>query len=210
MKKQLQTLIARLDALSLRERGFLFLSVLVCCGAVFDALWLSPAQTVHRQLVVHIDKQATELQRLRETLKITAQPVGAPQSVRDELQRLHAQADATERAVRELLPQAQTTPLVQALTHLLRRHQGLTLVKTDALAPEVAGPGNSNAAGLPEGLTRQGVAITVAGAYPDLIRFVGTLESAMPQVRWGAMNLKSDKGAPELTLQLFLLAEVAP
>lgn len=209
MKQRFQAQIARLEALSLRERVFLFLSVLVCSGALFDALWLSPAQTAHRQLVVRIDKQGTELQRLREAVKTTAQPGGALPSVRDELQRLHAQSDETERAVRELLPTGQTTPLVQALTHLLRRHQGLTLVKTAALAPEVAGPGNSNAAGLPEGLTRQGVAITVAGAYPDLIRFVSTLEADMPQVRWGVMTLKSDKGASELTLQLFLLAEAA-
>lgn len=210
MKKQLQALIARLDALSLRERIFLFVSILLCSGALFDVLWLSPAKTVHSQLVVRIDKQAAELQRLREVLKATAQPSGPPQSMVEELQHVRLQTEQTDLAVQGLLPATQATPLVDALTHLLRRQAGLTLVKTAALAAEVAGPGNPNAAGLPEGLTRQGVAITVAGAYPDLIRFVLALESAMPYVRWGAMNLKSDKGAPELTLQLFLLAEMAP
>lgn len=210
MKQQLQTLIARLDALSLRERLFLFISILLCSGALFDVLWLSPAKTAHSQLVVRIDKQAAELQRLREVLKTTAQPTGPMQSVVDELRQLRVQTDQTDLAVRALLPAAQATPLVDALTHLLRRQSGLTLVKTAALAAEVAGPGNPNAAGLPEGLTRQGVAITVAGAYPDLMRFVRTLENAMPHVRWGAMALKSDKGAPELSLQLFLLAELAP
>ena len=209
MKKQLQTLIVRLDALSLRERIFLFVSIFLCSGAFFDVLWLSPAKTAHSQLVVRIDKQAAELQRLREVLKTTAQPSGPAKSVADELQQLRVQIDQTNLAVQALLPAAQATPLVDALTHLLRRQPGLTLVKTSALAAEVAGPGNPNAAGLPEGLTRQGLAITVAGAYPDLIRFVRSLEAAMPHMRWGAMHLKSDKGAPELTLQLFLLAEVA-
>ncbi len=210
MKKQLQTLIVRLDALSLRERIFLFVSILLCSGALFDVLWLSPAKTAHSQLVVRIDKQAAELQRLREVLKTTAQPSGPAKSVADELQQLRAQIDQTNLAVQALLPAAQATPLVDALTHLLRRQPGLTLVKTTALAAEAAGPGNPDAAGLPEGLTRQGLAITVAGAYPDLIRFVRSLEAVMPHMRWGVMHLESDKGAPELTLQLFLLAEVAP
>ena len=147
---------------------------------------------------------------MRELLKVTAQPAGAPPGVLDELQQLRLQTGQTDLAVQALLPAAQSTPLVDALTHLLRRQPGLMLVKTVALAAEVAGPGHLNAGGLPEGLTRQGVAITVAGAYPDLLRFVRTLEADMPHVRWGAMNLKSDKGAPELTLQLFLLAQVRP
>jgi MSHA biogenesis protein MshJ len=45
----------------------------------------------------------------------------------------------------------------------------------------------------------------VAGTYPDLTQYVQTLESAMPQVRWGVMTLKSDTLPPQLTLQLFLL-----
>lgn len=210
MNARLQAQVARLEALSLRERIFLFVSILLCSAALLDVLWLSPAQTVHRQLVVRIDKQTAELQRSRDVLKASAQPAGPPTSVVQELQLLRAQTDQTEVAVRQLLPTGQAAPLMEALTHLLRRYPGLMLVKTAALAPELAGPGNANAGGLPEGLTRQGVAITVAGAYPDLMRFVGTLEGAMPHVRWGAMNLKSDKGAPELNLQLFLLAEAAP
>ena len=57
MNPILQSAYARIEALSLRERIFLFLSVLVVCGAVFDALWLSPAQTVRKQLLMRFEKQ---------------------------------------------------------------------------------------------------------------------------------------------------------
>lgn len=208
MKQFWQTLIARLDALSQRERIFLFASVVLCSAALFDAVWLSPAQTTHQQLVLRMDKQNAELELLREQVRVTAKGDAVPDSVAQQLQRLQTQIDATDQSVRALLPPAQGTPLVQALTYLLRRYPGLMLLQTSVLAPEVAGPGNTKASGLPEGLTRQGVAITVAGAYPDLTRFVSTLEADLPQVRWGAMNLKSDQGVTELTLQLFLLTEV--
>ena len=207
MNKGWQTLIAKLDALSVRERIFLFASVVLCSAALFDVLWLSPAQTVHRQLTVRLTAQSAELQRLRDQVNATSQADSVPASLDQELQRLQAQLGQTNLAVRALLPPPQGTPLVQALTHLLRRYPGLTLINTSALAPEVAGPGNARATGLPEGLTRQGMAVTVAGAYPDLTRFVSTLELEMPHVRWGSMSLKSENAMPELTLQLFLLME---
>ncbi len=212
MKQKWQALMDRLDGLSLRERVFLFLSVLVVCGALVDTLWLSPAQTAHKQLLTRIDKQGGELKRMRGLLNVMAQPEGAGQSSRDLLAQITVETAAVNQLVRQLLPgSGKLTPLAEALVHLLRRHEGLTLVRTTALAPEMAGPGNGNNAGsLPAGLMRQGVALTVAGSYADLTRYVASLESAMPQVRWGVMSLKVDEGVPELTLQLFLLGEVAP
>jgi len=212
MKAWWQAQMARIDNLSLRERLFLFLSIFVCCFALADTLWLTPAQTAHTQLLQRLDKQNAELQRLRDTLRVSAQPNDVDQAARAELQATQAQIDQVNLAISARLPDAtQTTPLAQTLVQLLRRHDGLTLVRTAALPPESAGPGNSNGAGsLPEGLTRQGVTITVAGAYPSLMRYVAALESAMPYVRWGVMTLSSDKGPPELTLQLFLLGEKAP
>lgn len=212
MKQLWQTWMDRVDGLSLRERVFLFLSVLVVMGALVDTLWLSPAQTVHKQLLLRIDKQGSELIRLRDTLKRSASLPVEGQDTRGELGQIVKQTADVNQAVRQLMPGAEkSSPLAQALVHLLRRHDGLTLVRTTALASEIAGPGNSNALGdLPAGLTRQGVALTVAGSYAELTRYVMSLESAMPQVRWGTLNLKVDKGPPELTLQLFLLTENAP
>ncbi len=212
MKAQWQAQLARIDNLSLRERIFLFLSILVCCFALADTLWLTPAQTAHKQLLQRMDKQSAELQRLRDTLRISAQPNEVDQAAQAELQDTQTLIGQVNAAVRERLPGAAgAAPLQQALQQLLRRYPGLTLVRTAALAPEVAGPGNSHGAGsLPVGLTRQGVTITVAGAYPDLTRYVAALESALPKVRWGVMTLSSEQGQPELTLQLFLLGEVLP
>jgi MSHA biogenesis protein MshJ len=208
MKKVWQNLVARLDALSVRERIILFLSAVLCSAALFDVLWLSPAQTAHKQLSLRLEKQSGELQRMRDLVKTTVKANEVPASIEQELQGVTAQTDQINAQIRDLLPPATGTPLVQALTHLLRRHAGLTLIRTAVLAPELPGPGNVKSTGLPPGLVRQGVAITVAGAYPNLNRFVSGLEVDLPRVRWGVMSLQSEKGQPELTLQLFLLTEV--
>ena len=134
-------------------------------------------------------------------------------AARDEIAAVKTQLDSVNLTIKEVLPDtAKATPLAQALTQLLRRHSGLTLVRTSAVAPEVSSIKPGQAAGAvapPVGLTRQGIELTVSGTYPDLMRYVQTLESEMPQVRWGVMQLKSDKLPPQLTLQLFLL-EVQP
>ncbi len=199
----------RINALSLRERVFLFLAIIAACMALADVLWLSPAQVAHKQLTQRFEKQSAELQRARDELKTVAQPADAGRAARDEIAAINSQLDSVNLSIKEVLPDtARATPLTQALGHLLRRHAGLTLVRTSALAPEVSvvKPGQTaDAAALPVGLTRQGIELTVAGAYPDLTQYVQTLESAMPQVRWGVMTLKSDSLPPQLTLQLFLL-----
>jgi MSHA biogenesis protein MshJ len=104
----------------------------------------------------------------------------------------------------------QGTPLAQVLVHLLRRHEGLTLLHTGTLAPEASA--KATPASAPAGtaaIARQGMELTVSGPYAELSRYVQTLEQALPAVRWGSMQLKSEKQPPELTLQLFLV-EVQP
>ena len=50
MKQRWQALVQRLDALSVRERLILFVTVLVGMAAALDTLWLAPAQQAYRQL----------------------------------------------------------------------------------------------------------------------------------------------------------------
>jgi len=211
MKQAWRGLVARLDALSRRERLILFFVVLVSFAALVDTLWLSPAQLAHKQLTQRLAKQGTELQGLRDAVRATPKPDDTNRSLREQVVQTQLQVAEVDQQILKLLPSADAgTPLARVLVHLLRRHEGLTLVRTVALAPEVAGPGNSNGAGsLPAGLTRQGVELTVSGPYADLTRYVAALETALPYVRWGGMTLTSDKGPPVLTLQLFLIAEVA-
>ena len=61
------------------------------------------------------------------------------------------------------------------------------------------------AASAPAGLVKQGMEIKVTGPYAELVRYVKTLEGALPNLRWGALQLKSDQQAPELTLQVYVV-----
>lgn len=215
-KKWWEIQFLRIDSLSLRERIFLFLSVLACCGALADLVWLSPAQVAYTQSVQRFNRQNTELQRNREALKLAAKPEEAAKEVGDEVAAVKIRLEKVNLSIGEALPaESDATSLDQALVHLLRRHEGLTLVRTDVSAPERSRKGVPEVAtgvagtALPAiGLTNQSVALVVSGPYLELVAYVRTLEKALPRVRWDGMELKSasgGEGPSELTLQLSLL-----
>ncbi len=192
---------ARLDALSTRERLILFVAVIALLLALLDVLWLTPAQNALRQAQQQVEAQNADLTRLRAELQANATPVDVNQTTRDALAGVQAQIIETDAQIASLAPASKGGPgLEQVLVQFLRRQDGITLQNAATLA-------DATPAGLPQGLRRLGVEVTLSGSYPRLVGAVKALEAALPQLRWGAMRLTSDKTRePELNLQVFVLA----
>ena len=205
MKQWWQSLAVRIDAMSLRERGFIFLSVILVVLAMADVLWLSPAQTAHRQVVQRHAAQAVELGRLRAEMIAVAQPVDANKSAREALAATQAQLQYVMQDIKTLAPVAENgPPLEQVLVQFLRRQPGLTLLSTATLAPEAISTSSSAGAAVP-GLSKRGLELRVAGPYTELNRYVKTLEAALPSLRWGVLTVKKGSQTAELTLQVFVV-----
>ena len=209
--------VARIDAISLRERILLFVAAVACVGALANWAWLAPAQDTQQRLLRSLDQQTVELTQARADLAAVARPVATQATVRAELSEVEASMASSRQLLRALsspsaTQSAQSTPLTQLLVHLLQRHDGLTLLHTTTMSDADLKPSVRTAvvAALPNGAVRRGVELTVAGPYTELTRYVGTLEQVLPQVRWGTLWLRSEKGPPELTLQLYLVEARAP
>lgn len=209
MKQWWELLASRVNALSLRERVFLFLSILACTLALADMLWLTPAQQAHRKATQRLENQDLELQRAAKELGSPVASQSVEQAAQAQQQALAQQLEAVNQQIQPLLPEvSETAPLAQAMVHLLRRHEGLTLLHTKTVAPDEGATPSVRGAPVPPiatGLARQGVELAVSGPYAELIRYVQALEKSLPQARWGSLRLSSEKSVPELTLQLFLL-----
>jgi MSHA biogenesis protein MshJ len=198
---------ARVDALSLRERVFLFVSVLAVGLAAGDSLWLSPAQVAYKQVTQRFATQNSELVRLRTELGAAGQPVDASKAVRAEIEAETVKLDALSRDIKAIAPLAEGGPaLEQVLVQFLRRHDGLTLLGVGTMQQDLAAaPANAaQVAGV--GVVKRGLELRVSGPYAELVRYVKALENALPSLRWGPMLLKSDKQqASELTLQVYVV-----
>ena len=212
MKGRWNRLAKRIDKLAERERLFIFLMLFFAVLAITDALWLTPAQKAQTQLIQQFNAQTTELAQLRVELansRLTANPALA---LHDELDKVQTHLQSLNQEISQLVPDAAGGPaLERVLVEFLRKQDGLTLLGTgtmkDETPPVVSAA--AAAAGLPASagpiLTRRGLELRVAGAYPALLRYVKTLETALPQLRWGPMQLKADKNPPELTLTVYVL-----
>jgi MSHA biogenesis protein MshJ len=203
MMAQLQTLMDRMDALSLRERLFLCLSVLVCVLALADFVWFTPAQSAHKLQQQRFANQGAELDRLRTELALAALPNDSGRAAREELQAVNKRLEELNTEIKSMVPaDSKGPPIEQVLQRLLLRQEGLTLLSLDTLPAEAA-----SAAGgvLPAGMARRGVQLRVAGPYAALVRYVQALEVALPGLRWGSMELKADQRSSELSLLVYAL-----
>ena len=209
MNTSWKSLSTRIDALSLRERAFLFLSLIAVCVALVDQLWLAPARTAYQQAQQGFEQGNVELQRLREELRAKAVQPEPGRKVGEEITQLKASIANANREISALsnaTDDAMTLPKV--LVHFLRQQKGLTLVRTGNLATDVvSGATQGPVAGVaaPAAVARNGLELTVSGSYSELARYVQTLENAMPNLRWGTFKLVADQQPPQLSLQVFFV-----
>jgi MSHA biogenesis protein MshJ len=206
MKRWWTVISARVDALSLRERVFLFASLLVVSMLLADVLWLSPAQSLHRQMTQRFAAQDAELQRLRDELRRSSVETGPGRQMRETLAKVRERLAAVNEEIAQTpTTTLEETPLSKVLVHFLRQQKGLVLVRTATLPVE-----KPSMQGTPlPGLKRRGLTLTVSGPYHELTRYVESLERALPALHWGEMKMASSKPPTELSLQVWLL-EVTP
>jgi MSHA biogenesis protein MshJ len=209
MKAWWTKLAARVDALSLRERVFLFATLIVLSMLLANVLWVAPAQLLHQQITQRIATQSGELQRLRDELSSSGSANGPGQQVREELAQVRERLAAVNQEISRLpMAKSDEVALTKVLVHFLRRHEGLVLVRTatlDSSGPNTVGGNELQALASVFTVKRQGLELTVAGPYHELTRYVQTLERALPALRWGTMRVNSEKQTTELTLQVWLL-----
>lgn len=228
----------RIDALSLRERAFIFVSVLVGCMALADTLWIAPTQMAYRDATVKLNTQQTELQRLRDELKTaTVSNKDSSKQVRGDIETAKEKLAAVNQNIATVAPSANGGPAIDtALVQLLRRQPGLTLISVGTVKDATAAPGKGVSAlgsalpilgaalpslGIPvpslDGgtpnqkpgtLSRRGLEIKVSGSYADLVRYVAALEAALPSLRWGNLQIKATAQKPVLTLEVFVVGTV--
>lgn len=203
-----RALAQRIDAMSLRERVFLFLCGAAVLLALVDTAWIAPlraerdAQTAARLL------QERELQQLRDQLSppggAQADATSPAMQLRQRIDTARAElASVQQTLVRGQRDATQSPDLAGLVGTLLKQHERLSLGRLSTIE---GGP--AAAQGVPiEHLRWQGVELQLSGAYRDQIEYLRHLERAVPGLHWGEMRLWSQGSSRSavLQLQLFLL-----
>jgi MSHA biogenesis protein MshJ len=190
----------------------LFAALLLSSACITYLVWIEPLQQANSSQAKRFALQTAQLKKTRGELDAAVKVRAANKDVA-ELAALGLNRNRLDQQLDQARPPS-ATPLAQTLTELLRRREGLTLLSLSAVVPAASSAPLSvpstvplSAASAPQSgtLTRQGVEIAVAGSYAELTLYLQALETALPDLRWGKLTLKSSPQISELSLQLFVI-----
>ena len=215
LRKTLNQLGERIDGLTLRERGIMFVTLLVLLYFIANSFAFSPLQK--QQL------------RLENEIKFKYEQIAAVSAQTQSIVHAATRDPDKENAVRlkELneqiglvdprlagMSQSLVSPrdMARFVEQVLTRNRALQVIKVESLppAPVEGQPAAGNAAApatAGSGVHRHGMRIEVRGRYLDLVNYLRALESMPWKVFWGQVTLESeDHPMSKLTLVIYTLS----
>jgi MSHA biogenesis protein MshJ len=204
-------MMARIDALSLRERAILFVSLLAVLFLFANQVLFPALRVQQKQLEQQIGEKLAQLNTINSEIgRIVAQGTEDPDAAqRARIAELHRQFAELEISAaditRGLVSPREMTHLVHTM---LRQNSALQLVKAENLAPEAISldGGEKPTAGGPV-VYRHGLRLQVRGRYADIARYLDTLERLNWRVMWGDVKLETERyPVTYATLTLYTLS----
>jgi MSHA biogenesis protein MshJ len=231
MKQYWQTLVQKIDALSLRERVIIFAMLAILFIAIFNAVLLDRQFARQKQLSNQVAAGQAQLGQVRVEIQQAVRVKEDPDAAdRERLQALKQQSAQMQSVLldmqRGLVSPDKMTVLLE---DILRRDRKLRLLSLKTLpATNLSGmsatagkaaPGNTAAASAaplqnPGGaqpsvsmVYKHGVEIVLEGGYLDIVDYMAAMETMPWQLFWGKANLNVDEyPTATLTLTLFTLS----
>jgi len=215
MPEPIKRLGARIDAMSLRERTILFVSLLVALFLLADQVLFPGLRIQQKQLEKQIGVQLGQLNTINDQIaRIVRENTEDPDVVLRQrladLNKRYAELQVSSADItRGLIDPREMTRLVHTL---LRANSALQLVKAENLVAEAIPLANSDkpvAAGGAVGpaVYRHGLRLQVKGRYADIARYLHTLERLNWRVMWGEVKLETGQyPATTATLTLYTLS----
>ncbi len=200
MRASLNRFLARLNAMTLRERFLVFAVVVVVLGVLTHEAFIAPLTRLQRERAAQIDRSsaAMEVQRSRIESEIAERRRERVAELRAEVARMEEERAAVEQEIAAMSEGASdATALKAVLARVLERTGKVTLVRMSTTEPSLAPPPGAGAAGAGGGLD-----ITLGGGYLDLMEYLAALEVALPQARWSALRFTSETVPAQLTVRI--------
>lgn len=215
MPESIKRLGTRIDAMTLRERAILFVSLLVALFLLADQVLFPGLRNQQKQMEKQTSDQLAQLNTINDQIaRIVRENTEDPETqLRQRLADLNKHYAELEVSSGDITRGLVSPREMARLVHtLLRDNSTLQLVKVENLPaeaisltgndkPEVAG----GAAG--PSVYRHGLRLQVKGRYADIVRYLHMLERLNWRVMWGEVKLETRQyPATTATLTLYTLS----
>lgn len=215
MKEQIDKIVAKVDALSLRERVMIFAAAVFLLVSLIDYLFLNPLLMQQKKVSAQIVQQQEKMKEIQSQLAglLQAKQADAGSPKRERIRVLRQQIGegaAYLKATQDklVLPEK----MAALLERVLNKNERLQLVALNTLpvTPFIEPSADAAVAqmtGQAPQMYKHGVQITVRGSYADLIQYLTALEHLPTQMFWGLAKMNVvEHPVVELTLTLYTLS----
>lgn len=213
LPKNITKLIANVDALSLRERLFVFAAMLLVVGGAWEALLATPLDQREALASAKIESTQTRIAELDAAIATAAHGIGDGMAdYRERLRVLEQQVAAGEESVRIF-----TTDLIDpaqmrfVLGDLVRQHPGVRLVSAISqpakplIEPEAEMP-DTAASDAPK-LYQHTLVLVLEGGYLDCLAYLEGAEGLPWQLYWGSLEIETEEyPQSRITIELHSLS----
>lgn len=212
---QFEKVVAKVDAMSLRERALIFAAAAFLLVSLIDSLFLEPLLAKQKMLSAQVVQQQEKMKEAQSQIAalLQAKQADANSPQRERIRVLRQQiadgnAYLNDRRDKLVPPEK----MAQLLEQVLNKNDRLKLVALNTLpVSPLIEPSSDAPAGQATGLERQiykhGVKITVRGSYADLLQYLTALEKLPTQMYWGVAKMDVvQHPTVELTLTLYTLS----
>ncbi|MGE0080722.1 MAG: type II secretion system protein GspM [Thiohalomonadaceae bacterium] len=206
MKQRLSALAVRIDALSLRERALVFLSMLAVLVFLWQVVLMDPLEARQKRLLAEVDRIQQDVRTIDEQMQLLiAARTGDPDA---ENRRRLAELEAGIRAADERIGGAVSSliappEMARVLEDVLARQRGLRLVRVESL------PAEALVAAQPEtgsGVYRHGLRLVLEGSFQDGLDYLQALEGLERALYWDAVALETiDYPRTRITIEVHSL-----
>ena len=215
MKQQWEMISAKLEAMSLRERVFIFAALAALLLAIINMLLLEPLFARQKALRSQLAQQQQLISAVQSQIAAMQQEnsADATSPQRNQIKQLKqeiAEGNAFLQSSRERLVQPEK--MAAYFRQLLNKNNRLQLVALQTLpvTPLIEQPdvsGNAPTASQEKQVFKHGVQLTLRGNYLDLLQYLSALEKLPQQMYWARAKMNVvEYPASELTLTLYTLS----
>jgi MSHA biogenesis protein MshJ len=210
LRKSLGPLGERIDALTLRERGVMFVTLLVLLYFLASSLAFSPLQKEQQRLENEIKMKYEQISAVSaQTQGIVHAATRDPDKENEiRLKQLREQIGRVDPRLAGV-GQSLVSPrdMTRFVEQVLTRNQALQVLRVESLPPAVIEPGAVPAPATAKGVYKHGMRIEVRGRYTDIVKYLRALESMPWKVFWGQVTLESeDYPLSRVTLVIYTLS----
>jgi MSHA biogenesis protein MshJ len=195
MKKQFQGFANRVDAMSLRERALIFITLLVALYFLAVNVLFGPLNSEKDRLQQQVNQKRQEVQALES--RIQSMATGGEEADSAKQRKIAALQENLKtmdtNLVRVTAGLVSPKEMARLIEQMLLKNRGLQVMKVESLPamPLLEDAGNRFADGTM--IFKHGMQVEIKGGYMDILNYLKSLENLPWKVFWGKVTLKTEK-----------------